>query len=302
VTQSVAAAAPAVRVAGLSKSFRGRRGRQVLDAVDLEVERGERLALVGANGAGKTTLIRCLLGEYACQGEVAIGGLSPRASRTHVLRRVGFVPQLPPPLRMPVAQLLGFAAAVCESDVGRMGEVAERLGLAPGPVSRQPFQRLSGGQKQKLLIAVALGRDCDLLVLDEPAANLDPEARAVFFELLAERAGTTMLISSHRLDEVATLVQRVVELDQGRVTLDDRIVAADSLSLRSRLECRLELSRADEAAGRALREWGLREADGGRVWEGSVAGPDRLRFLGTVSRYSGLVAALTLREPGGADS
>jgi ABC-2 type transport system ATP-binding protein len=142
---------------------------------------------------------------------------------------------------------------------------------------------------------VALGRDTDVLVMDEPAANLDPEARAVFFALLAERPpGTAMLLSSHRLDEVSSLVNRVVELDHGRVVLDDRI--ADPGALRSRLRCRLELSTADEAAARALRAWGLRERSAGRVFEGTLAAPDRLRFLGTVSRYSGRVASLELRE------
>jgi ABC-2 type transport system ATP-binding protein len=294
----VTAAVPALHVSGLVKAFGGTR---VLDAIDLEVPFGERLALVGANGAGKTTLIRCLLGEYTHQGRVSVGGLSPRAQRTRVLERVSFVPQLPPPLKMPVAQLLSFASSVCGTPARRMREVAQRLGLDPEPIAHQAFERLSGGQKQKLLIAVALGRDTDVLVMDEPAANLDPEARAVFFALLAERpAGTAMLLSSHRLDEVSSLVHRVVELDRGRVALDDRI--ADPGSLRSRLRCRLELSAADEAASRALRAWGLRELSAGRVFEGTLAGPDRLRFLGTVSRYSGRVASLELREDPGAGS
>jgi hypothetical protein len=80
------------------------------------------------------------------------------------------------------------------------------------PALRQALRR----QKQKLLIAIALGREAKVLVMDEPAANLDPEARKIFFELLAERQhDATMLISSHRLNEVATLVNRVVELDMG---------------------------------------------------------------------------------------
>ncbi len=287
-----------VRLAGLSKSFRGTR---VLDAIDLEIEAGERVALVGANGAGKTTLIRCLLGEYTYEGEVAVAGRVPRAQRCAVLRRVGFVPQLPPPLKMPVGQLLHFAAAVCGSAPQRMEEVARRLGLDPVPLARRPFERLSGGQKQKLLIAIALGRASDLLILDEPAANLDPEARAVFFDLLAERkARTSMLISSHRLDEVASLVQRVIELDQGRVSLDDRVV--DAAALGSRLSCRLEVSRAEESVARALSAWGLRESGGGTIWEGSVPGPDRLRFLGTVSRYAGLLVSLELHEEPGAEA
>jgi ABC-2 type transport system ATP-binding protein len=293
-----AASQPRVRLAALSKSFRGTR---VLDAIDLEMAPGERVALVGANGAGKTTLIRCLLGEYTHQGAVEVDGLSPRADRCAVLRKIGFVPQLPPPLKMPVSQLLQFAAAVCGSESKRMADVAQRLGLDPEPIARRPFERLSGGQKQKLLIAIALGRDSDVLILDEPAANLDPEARAGFFDLLAERAsGTNMLISSHRLDEVASLVQRVIELDQGRVSLDDRV--ADASGLGSQLSCRLELSRADEAVARALATWGLRGSAAGTIWEGTIPGPDRLRFLGTASRYAGLLVSLELREERGEDA
>jgi ABC-2 type transport system ATP-binding protein len=287
-----------IRTEQLVKSFQRTR---VLDGLDLAVAPGERVALVGANGAGKTTLIRCLLGEYTYEGSVRLAGVEPRASRTAVLRRVGFVPQLPPPLRMPAGRLLGFAASVCGCDEAPMEAVAGRLGLDVRALWRQPFARLSGGQKQKLLIAVALGRDCDVLVMDEPAANLDPQARRTFFDLLAERAGrATMLISSHRIDEVAALVSRVVELDHGRVILDDRVDG--SASLDALLACRVELARASDAAAAALCGWGLVPANGGLVFEGTIAGPDRLRFLGALARYSGLLRGLRLEETRGGRS
>jgi ABC-2 type transport system ATP-binding protein len=281
-----------IRFEKIIKRFRR---EEVLKGIDLEIARGHRVALVGSNGAGKTTLIRCLLGEYNCQGRVTVDGLDPRHHRQEVLAKVGFVPQLPPPLRMPVGQLVAFAAGVCGAGPGRMEEVAARLGLDVARFRHQPFVKLSGGQKQKLLISIALGRDTDLLVLDEPAANLDPEARGIFFQLLAERQGTAaMIISSHRLDEVAALVNRVIELDQGVVVLDDRV--ADLVDLTSRLSCRLVLNRADDAFGRAIRAWGFRTADGGRTWEGVVPGPDRLRFLGMLSRYAALLAHISLDE------
>ena len=117
---------------------------------------------------------------------------------------------------MPVDHLIRFAAGVCDSDPERMYSIAAELGLDAHKIRRQPFNKLSGGMKQKLLISIALGRDCDLLVLDEPAANLDPEARHNFFQLLAaKQQHAAMIISSHRLDEVAALVNRVVEMDQG---------------------------------------------------------------------------------------
>jgi ABC-2 type transport system ATP-binding protein len=271
-------------------------GRQeVLRSRDLVGERGHRVALVGSNGAGKTTLIRCLLGEYSCGGSVTVNGLEPRLHRSEVLSHIGFVPQLPPPLKMPVGQLVRFAAAVCGANPERMLAVAGRLGPDAEGFRHQPFVKLSGGQKRKLLIAIALGRDSDLLVLEELAANLDPEARRIFFELLAEKQrASAMLISSHRLDEVAALVNRVIELDQGRVVLDDQV--ADLVELTSRLHCSVGLLRADEAFARAIADWGFATTDQGRTWQGTVAGPDRLRFLGMLSRYAALLAHIRMDE------
>ncbi len=281
-----------IRFEHVSKRF----GRQtVLDDLSLEIGRGDRIALIGSNGAGKTTLIRCLLGEYRHEGRVEVAGRSPRSARTVVLRHIGFVPQIAPPLRMPVAQLLRFAAGVCDSDPARMRAVAGELGLDVAALASQPFNRLSGGMKQKLLISIALGRDCDVLVLDEPAANLDPEARHRFFDLLAERQDqAAMLISSHRLDEVAPLVNRVIELDQGRVVLDDHV--ADQLDMSARLDCELGLTRPDEAFAKSIGEWGFTPTAEGRCWRGIVAGPDRLRFLGVLSRYAGLIERIRLEQ------
>jgi ABC-2 type transport system ATP-binding protein len=196
---------------------------------------------------------------------------------------------------MPVGQLLAFAAGVCQADPARMTAMAGHLGLDVERFRRHPFVKLSGGQKQKLLISIALGREADLLILDEPAANLDPQARRIFFDLLAQRQErAAMLISSHRLDEVAALVNRVIELDQGQVVLDDRV--ADLVDLSSRLACHLTLTRADEAFARAIGPWGFSSPDQGLTWRGQVPGADRLRFLGMVSRYAALIGHLSLEE------
>ena len=281
-----------IRFQKVSKQFQR---NTVLDGIDLLIERGDRVALVGSNGAGKTTLIRCLLGEYHCQGLIRVNGQDPRQRRTDILKHVGFVPQISPPLKMPVGQLIRFAAGVCDSDPSRMFAISEQLGLDANSIRRQPFNKLSGGQKQKLLISIALGRDCNLLVLDEPAANLDPEARHTFFQLLAERQPhVAMMISSHRLDEVAALVNRVVELDQGRIVLNDHV--ADQVDMASVLDCRLTLSRADSAFAETVREWGFTDSHEGHVWTGQVSGPDRLRFLGVLSRYAALLKGIQLEE------
>ncbi len=284
-----------IQFSNLAKSFRRAR---VLDGISLNIGIGERVALIGSNGAGKTTLIRCLLGEYTFDGTVAINGLDPRQNRTAVLGNIGFVPQLPPPLKMPVGQLIGFSAALCGTDPQRIHAIAQRLGLDIESILARQFVRLSGGMKQKLLIAIALGRDANVLVMDEPAANLDPEARKIFFDLLAERLDdATMIISSHRLDEVSALVNRVIEMDMGKVVLDDKV--ADAVTLTAVLACRIVLSRFEPAFAKALDGWKFSASADNLVWDGRIAGPDRLRFLGIVSRYTALVSDLSLAEARG---
>ena len=282
-----------IKFSNVSKDFKRARVR---DGINLGIGIGERVALIGSNGAGKTTLIRCLLGEYTHDGEVLINGLDPRSNRTAVLGSIGFVPQLPPPLKMPVGQLIDFSASLCGTDPQRIHDIARRLGLDVDSILARQFVRLSGGMKQKLLIAIALGREARVLGMDEPAANLDPEARKIFFDLLAERLDdATMLISSHRLDEVSALVNRVVEMDMGKVVLDDKV--ADDIALTAMLDCRIVLKRFEPAFAKALEGWSIVATDHTQlVWEGRVAGPDRLRFLGLLSRYTALVSDLSLSE------
>ncbi|MCE1237178.1 MAG: ABC transporter ATP-binding protein [Hyphomicrobiales bacterium] len=286
-----------ITLKGVAKTFGAAR---ILDDIDLEIPAGQRIALIGSNGAGKTTLFRCLLGEYVHEGRVTIDGRDPRRDRTEVLRLVGFVPQIAPRLEMPVAALMRYVADVSRGDVADMGAVAERMGLDVDQIARRPFVRLSGGMKQKLLIALALGRPTRMLILDEPAANLDPAARASLFDLLAERADATMIISSHRIDEIAALVNRVIELERGRIVLDDTVTDVGALG--SVFEVALETAREEASFARAAADWGLvRDAD---RWSGSIAGPDRLRFLGFVARHAGLVRSLAMddRTPAAPDA
>lgn len=198
-----------IRCENLSKSFKRAR---VLDGIDLDIALGERIALIGSNGAGKTTLIRCLLGEYVHDGRVTIDGRSPRTERTAVLGSIGFVPQLPPPLKMPVGQLIEFSAALSGADPQQISAIADRLGLAVDGIRARPFIKLSG-----------------------------------------------------------------------------------------RLACRLIARRVDAALAKTLGTWKFASDDSGLVWTGEVAGPDRLRFIGMLSRYVALIADLSLTEKVGAD-
>ncbi len=279
-----------IQVRNLTKSFRG---ATVLDGLSLEIGDSDRIALIGSNGAGKTTLIRCLLGEYVYAGECLFDGVDARAARQRILPDLAFVPQLPPPLKMPVRELLRFTASACGTEERRIAQVARVLGLDLATIAERPFVKLSGGQKQKLLISLALGRDVRLLIMDEPAANLDPQARRAFLELLGRRGSGAMIISSHRLDEIAPLVNRVIELDGGRVVVDDRV--PDSPDFASMLACHVALAADDAPLAGHLAEWGFTEVTG-RGWQGVVPAAERWRFLASVSRHAGAVRAIEFSE------
>lgn len=277
-----------IRINKLTKRFET---RAVLDELTLSINAGDRIALIGSNGAGKTTLFRCILGHYRFGGEVGFDGSGKGRRDLEMLSRVAFVPQMPPPLRMPVGELLAFSAKGSGADAVTMDKIAGEMGIDLKEIASRPFYRLSGGQKQKVLVTIALSRPADLLIFDEPAANLDPAARAVFIDLLAERKDASMLIASHRLEEVAPLVNRVIELDRGQVVLDDNVV--DRLKAGQFRSCRIGLSEPHPTFALALEEWGFTARDG-TLFEGLVPAGDTLRFLGLLSRYASLVDRLSL--------
>jgi len=277
----------------VSKKFRR---TVVLDDLSLTLGRGDRVALIGSNGAGKTTLIRCILGQYVHEGAIEVNGLVPRRNRQEILKTIGFVPQIAPPLKMPVAELLRFCAGTTGISVDDIKDIAVRLELDYGELEKRPFVKLSGGQKQKILIAIAIARKPDLVIMDEPTANLDPRARQILFELLSERGDLPVLISSHRLEEVAGLVNRIIELDRGKVVLDDAV--EDSGDIAERLPCQVRLARPDAAFARAISDWRFSPSENEIVWKGKVAGADRLRFFGVIARYSGIIDGLEMGKAG----
>lgn len=194
--------------------------RAVLDQCALSIAAGDRIALLGQNGAGKTTLIRCLLKHYRYEGSITI---NDRAyTREQILSDVGFVPQHAPPIQMSVGELIRFHHDICgNSQWQRITDLGDKLQIDIEAERKKSFVSLSGGMKQKILICLALSKRPRLLILDEPTANLDPPARQAFLTCLEGAAkDSVMIISSHRVDEIRSLINRVVEMDCGRVVSD----------------------------------------------------------------------------------
>ena len=194
---------------------------EALRGIDLVVPAGRRVALVGPNGSGKSTLIRALLGLIDCEGVVLLDGRSPYEDRVALAKKLAYVPQVAPALGASVQEVVAMVTltrGLPAQDVARAGT---QLGLDIDAVRKRPFRNLSGGMKQKLLLAIAFAARPSLLVMDEPTASLDAQARDRFFEVCAGLSpDVTVLLCSHRLEEIKQLAQHVVSMEDGRVVFD----------------------------------------------------------------------------------
>ncbi len=210
-----------------------------LNDVSLRLERGERVGIVGTNGSGKTTLLRAILGLIRVDGSVTIDGNDVARVPERALKAVAYAPQIAPPLDAPVDELVRLQCSLRGMGRDMVVTRAARLGLDLEAIRRKRFRDLSGGMKQKALAALALASGASVLVCDEPTANLDAPARASFFAQVSERPKDSMLVlCSHRVDEIRHLVDRVIELRDGRVARDASVSALMDDVRTSRIEVR----------------------------------------------------------------
>jgi ABC-2 type transport system ATP-binding protein len=215
----------ALELLAASKSYGWPRPQPALRAVSLRVERGESYGLAGPNGAGKTTLIRLLLGLAAPDaGEVRLLGGNPEDPELR--RRVGFVPEAcelptgasPRALVRRWVRLRGLQADCVAQGLGAL----ERLGM--GKLLDRPAGRLSKGERQRTLLALALLGEPELLILDEPTDGLDPLGRALVREVVRGEcaAGRTVFLNSHLLEETERICSRVGILSRGVLVREAR--------------------------------------------------------------------------------
>ncbi len=209
-----------IEIEDLSKRF----GKTIsLDHVTMALNQGDAVALMGANGAGKTTLIRLILGYYhPSSGRVRIAGCDPIKERIDILKRVSFVPQLPPPIKLSLSELIAYVCKSSGVDEGLIGHYADEMKLDMAPNLHKSFFKLSGGMKQKLLIAISLAKQSQIMIYDEPTANLDPKARDDFYRLLQDcEQDKLALFVTHRIEEVEAIVNRKIYMDLGKVVSDE---------------------------------------------------------------------------------
>ena len=201
--------------------------RLVLDSVSLGVPRGSVYALLGRNGTGKSSLLRCLLGQQRANGgEARLFGQDSWRCRQSLMERVGYVPEEPDaPPELNARDLARFCGRlnVRWNETSVMGRL-ERFQV---PLAT-PFGRLSKGQKGAVMLALALGHDPELLLLDDPTLGLDVVARrAVFGEVIGELAdrSTTVLVTTHDLAGVEGVADRIGILHESRLVREGELEA-----------------------------------------------------------------------------
>jgi len=238
---------PAVVVDGLVKRYGD---RTVLDGVSLAVGAGEVVALLGPNGAGKTTTVEIVEGYRRADGGVtrilgidpAVGGRALRARVGLMLQGGGIDPRAQP--RETLRQYGRFHADPRDAD-----QLLDLVGL--NAVAATSYRRLSGGERQRLGLALALVGRPEVLILDEPTAGMDPEARATTRAIVTDLrgAGTAILMTSHDLTDVERLADRIYVLAGGRIVADGtptEVRAGVAARLRFRLDQPLD---GDDVAG-----------------------------------------------------
>ena len=207
-----------VKANGLTKSYGD---FKALDDVNFTIEKGSIVGLIEPNGAGKTSTLKSILGLTEFDGELEVLGTDPRKGRHHVMERVCFIADVGVlPRWLKVSEALDYIEGV---HAGFSSEKAETM-LAETNISpKQRVKQLSKGMVTQLHLALILSISVDLLVLDEPTLVLDILYRKAFYDQLLNDYfdhETSIIISTHQVEEIETLLSHLLFIDQGNIVLD----------------------------------------------------------------------------------
>ena len=247
---------PAVSFQSVSKTYASTRGHfQALDRVSLDIEPGEFFGLLGPNGAGKTTLISILAGlARATGGRVLVDGSDVQTDYANARRKLGVVPQelvFDPFFNVREALRIQSGYFGVKNNEAWIDELLEGLGLADKATSN--MRQLSGGMKRRVLVAQALVHKPPIIVLDEPTAGVDVELRQTLWQFVAKlnKQGSTVLLTTHYLEEAEALCQRIAMLKLGRVVALNRtselLKMASGNVLRFKIDGELPRALAEQA-------------------------------------------------------
>ena len=206
-----------IQISQVRKYFKDVRA---VDGVDLNIHEGEFLALLGPNGAGKTTLVEMVEGlQKQDSGEILIHGLPWKGNEVHLRGQLGISLQETRFIdKLRTREVLELFASFNRLDVSRVDKVLEMIRLQDK--SRAFTVNLSGGQRQRLALGIALLNEPSILLLDEPTTGLDPNSRHEIWDILMEfkrNQLTTMILTTHYMEEAAYLCDRIVIMDQGQI-------------------------------------------------------------------------------------
>lgn len=213
-----------IKVEHLTKSY----GKRIAaDNVDLSVPRGTVFGLLGANGAGKSTTIECILGtKKADSGKVSVLGMNPLTGRRKLFERVGVqFQEASYPDKITVAELCEVTASLYRH-AANPSELLDRFGI--GDSKKSLVKDLSGGQRQRLFIVLALIPEPEVVFLDELTTGLDAKARREVWKILSalKEKGVTILLTSHFMDEVEVLCDRICILKKGKIVFSGTVSEA----------------------------------------------------------------------------